>query len=164
MQIVLPEFGLIFWQLIVFLGLLFILSKYAWKPIAGMLKEREEGIEKALQAAEAAKEEMAKLKATNEQLLIEARKEREKILADAQNAANQIIAEAKEKATVQANQIVAQAHASIEREKAATLADIKNQVAVLSLQIAEKILRKELAEKKEQEVLATSFLQDIKLN
>lgn len=164
MQIVLPELGLIFWQLVVFLGLLFILTKYAWKPITGMLKEREEGIEKALKAAEAAKEEMAKLQAANEQLLIEARKEREKMLADAQNTANQIIAEAKEKATIQANQIVAQAHASIEREKAAALADIKNQAAMLSLQIAEKILRKELANKKEQEALATSFLQDIKLN
>jgi F-type H+-transporting ATPase subunit b len=164
MDLITPGTGLIFWQLFGFLGLLFILIKFAWKPMLAALDERESSIENALKSAEVARNEMANLKAENEKLLAEARLERDIILKKAQDASVKMIEEAKEDATKAGAQMIANAKAVIETEKNAALADIKTQVASLSLDIAEKLLRKNLSDDTAQKELVDGFLNELKLN
>jgi F-type H+-transporting ATPase subunit b len=164
MQIVTPELGLIFWQLVIFLLVLFLLAKFAWKPILTALSEREEGIESALRLADQAKLEMQQLKAGNEKLLAEARLERDKMMQEAQNMANQHRESEKARATAEANQIIQRAREEIQTEKNAALAEVKNTAAKLSLDIAERILRRELTDPAAQTQLVESYLKEVTLN
>lgn len=164
MDLITPGTGLIFWQLIGFLGLLFILIKFAWKPMLEALEERESSIENALKSAEIARNEMANLKAENEKLLAEARKERDEILAKAHESSNRMIEEAKEEATKAGNQMIEKAKAVIDTEKKAALAEVKTQVATLTLEVSEKLLRKNLSDDKAQKELVDEFVNDLKLN
>ncbi|MBS1951926.1 MAG: ATP synthase F0 sector subunit b [Cytophagales bacterium] len=164
MDFLLPANGLLFWQVVIFLSLVFVLGKFAWKPILSSLKEREESIQQALDQAEKAKQEMASLKSDNEKLLKEAREERDKILRDARSAANQIHDEAQNSAKKTADKIIADAKAVINTEKAAALRDVKAQVAQFSLEIAEKLIKKNLADDKAQKELTESLIKDFKLN
>lgn len=164
MELLSPDLGLIFWQLIGFLLLLFLLGKYAWRPILGALNERETSIEQALSAAQKAKAEMAQLKNENEQLLADARKEREAMLRDATAAANKLREEARQQASEESARIVADAQASIEIQKQAALAEIKHQVADLSLVIAEKILREKLDDSEKQKDYVARLVNDLNEN
>ncbi len=164
MELLSPDLGLIFWQLLGFLLLLFLLGKFAWRPILGALNERETSIEQALSAAEKAKAEMAQLKNENEQLLADARKEREVMLRDATTAANKLREEAREQASEESARIVADAQASIEVQKQAALAEIKHQVGDLSLVIAEKILREKLDNSEKQKDYVARLVNDLNEN
>jgi F-type H+-transporting ATPase subunit b len=164
MNLVTPGLGLIFWQTITFVVLLFILAKFAWKPIMSALREREESIDNALLAAEQAKQEMLKLKADNEKLLDEARAERDAMMKKAQQTADAIVEEAKEKASVESNKIVESARQAIITERQAAIEDIKKQVATLSVEIAEKLLRHQLSDPSAQRLLVDQSLQGVKLN
>lgn len=164
MDLITPDFGLFFWQTIVFLILIFVMAKFAWKPILGGINNREKSINDALASAEEARKEMQNLKADNEQLLKEARAERDAILKEAREMKEKIIADAGEEAQAKADRIVKQAHESIEREKQAAMAELKNQVAALSIEIAEKVIRKELSEDKKQHQLIDKMLGDVTLN
>lgn len=158
------SFGLFFWQAIILLIVIFLLGKYAWKPIVNALEAREEGIADALAAAENAKRDLANLKADNEKLLAEARAERDAMLKEAREMKDKMIVEAKEEAQNAGAQMIAQAQATIDGEKNAAMAEIKNQVSTLSIDIAEKLLKGQLADKQAQEQLVGSLLNDIKLN
>lgn len=164
MELLTPGSGLIFWQVVVFLGLFFLLSKMAWKPILNSLKEREQSIQAALDSAEKAKEEMANLKAGNEKLLKEAREERDKILREARDAANRIHDDAQETAKKNADRVLDEAKAAINTEKQAAMRDVREMVAKFSLEVAEKIMKKNLASDKAQQDLAQNFVKEIKLN
>ena len=164
MDLILPSSGLIFWQLIAFLALLFILIKFAWKPMLAALEERETSIDNALKAAEQARNEMATLKAENEKLLQDARLERDAILKKAHAASEKMIADAKAEASNVAAQQIENAKAVIETEKKAALAEVKNQVAVLTLEVTEKLLKKTLSDEKAQKALVDEFVKDVKLN
>lgn len=164
MDLITPGLGLVFWTVITFLFLLIILKKFAWKPILGAVSEREEGIKKALASAENARKEMENLNADNERILKEARAEREDMLKEARDIKNKMIDEAKSEAQTQANKMIAQAQAAIESEKKAAIAELKNQVANLSIEIAEKIVREELSNKDKQVKLVESMLGEAKLN
>ena len=164
MDLLKPEFGLIVWTGISFLILLFVLRKFAWKPILGAVNSREEGIKDALEAAEKARREMENLHADNERILKEARIERETMIKEARDIKTKMINDAKEEAQVQASKMIEQAQAAIESEKKAAMAELKNQVASLSLEIAEKVVGKELSNKDSQLKLVESMLGDAKLN
>jgi F-type H+-transporting ATPase subunit b len=164
MDLITPEFGLVFWTLITFLLLLFILRKFAWNPILGAVSEREEGIKKALTAADKARKEMENLQADNERILNEARAERESMLKDAREMKAKMIADAKEEAQSQASKMIEQAQAAIESEKKAAMTELKNHVAGLSLEIAEKIVGAELASDKKQLQLVDDMLKKTTLN
>jgi F-type H+-transporting ATPase subunit b len=164
MDLLTPGTGLIIWQLIVFLGLFFILAKFAWKPILGSLKEREESIQTALDQAEKAKMEMASLKSDNEKLLKETREERDKILRDARTASNRLQEEAQATAKKTADKIIEDAKSVINTEKQAALRDVKAQVAQFSLEIAEKLIKKNLSDDKSQKELTETLIKDLKLN
>jgi F-type H+-transporting ATPase subunit b len=164
MNLVTPEFGLLFWQTLIFLTVFIILGKFAWKPIVQALEERENVITDALGAAEKAKEEMKNLQASNEKMLQEARLEREKMMKDAQVTANAIISEAKDRATEEADRIVHNAKALIETEKNAALSEVRNTAANLSLQIAEKLLKKNLSGDDSQKALVNEYIKEAKLN
>jgi len=164
MDLLTPGVGLIFWQLIGFLALLFILSKFAWRPITDALKSREESIESALAAADRAKTEMASLQAENEKLLQETRLERDKILREASATAKQLIDESREEAKRQGDKMIEDAKAVIQTEKQAALSDVKTQVATLSVKIAEKLLRNNLSNEKEQKALVANFIDDLNVN
>jgi F-type H+-transporting ATPase subunit b len=164
MDLILPSSGLIFWQLVAFLALLFILIKFAWKPMLAALEERESSIENALKSAEQARNEMANLKADNEKLLQEARLERDNILKKAQEASVKMIEDAKNEAAKVAAQQIENAKAVIETEKKAALTEVKNQVALLTLEVTEKLLRRSLSDEKSQKALVDEFVKDIKLN
>jgi F-type H+-transporting ATPase subunit b len=164
MDIVTPELGLIFWQLIIFLLVLFLLAKFAWKPILTALRDREDSIDNALRMAEQAKMEMQSLKAGNEKLLADARRERDEMLKEGQNIANQIVEKAKTAATEEGNRITQQARESIQQEKNQALAEVRNTAAQLSVDIAERLLRRELADPAAQQQLVTEYLKDVKLN
>lgn len=159
-----PSFGLLFWQLVIFLILLFLLTKFAWKPILSSLREREESIEGALRMADQAKIEMQQLKAGNEKLLAEARLERDRILKEATEVSNQLIEMAKTKATEEGGRMIVQAREAIQNEKNAALAEVKNTAAKLSIDIAERILRRELADQPAQQQLVDSYLKEVNLN
>jgi F-type H+-transporting ATPase subunit b len=164
MDLLTPGVGLIFWQALTFLIVVFLLGRFAWKPILSALETREHSIEEALRSAEIAKEEMLKLQASNEKLILEARVERDQLIKDALVAASKIRDEAKVQAEIGANKILKDAHSEIEQQKNAAISEVKNLVADLSLIIAEKVLRKELADKKSQEGLIQDYIKDIKLN
>jgi F-type H+-transporting ATPase subunit b len=164
MELLTPGTGLIIWQAIIFLALFFLLSKLAWKPIVSSLKEREQSIQSALDAAEKAKIEMASLKSDNEKLLKETREERDKILREARDAANRLHDEAQASAKKNADKIIEDAKAVIQTEKAAALRDVKAQVAMFSLSIAEKLIKKNLSDDKAQKELTDTFIKDLKLN
>jgi F-type H+-transporting ATPase subunit b len=156
--------GLFFWQSLVFIILIFLLRKYAWKPILNAVNEREESIEGALKAAEQAREEMQSLQASNEAIMKEAREERERILKEARDMKNSIVAEAKETATAEAEKTVAAAKAAIEAEKAAAVAELKNQAAVLSIEVAEKVLGQELSAENKQAAMISKMIDEVKIN
>lgn len=164
MELVTPGLGLLIWNTATFLLVLFLLSKFAWKPIMGAIHERENTISEALESAKKAKEEMASLKAENEKILEQARSEREKILREAQQVANNIVSEAKDKASTEANRIIESAKATIENEKNAAIVQVKNYAANLSIEIAEKILRKSLSSSVENQNLVAEYLKDSNLN
>lgn len=159
-----PGTGLIVYQAVGFLILLFVLGKFAWKPILASLKEREETIEGALAAAEKAKDEMAALQADNEKLLAEARAERDAMLKEAVATANAIKDEAKEETSKITAKMLEDARVAIDGEKRAALAEVKTLVAELSLEITEKVLRKELSDKKAQQDLVGDYIKDLNLN
>lgn len=156
--------GLFFWQTLLFLILLFLLRKYAWKPILKAVNDREESIESALEQAEKAREEMQKLQSDNENILREARAERDGILKEARDIKATIIEEAKTKAGEEAVKMIEQAKEQITNQKLAAITELKNQVAEMSIQIAEIVLRKELDSKEKQAELVTDQLKDFKLN
>ncbi len=164
MKLVTPDIGLLFWMLVSFLIVLFLLKKFAWKPILASLKTREESISEALNTAKKAKEEMASLKADNEKLIQQARAERDAMLKEARDTKDAIISESKTKAQTEANKIMAQARETINTEKNAAIAEIKNQVASMSIEIAEKILRQELSNDQKQKSLMENLMKDISLN
>jgi F-type H+-transporting ATPase subunit b len=156
--------GLFFWQLVLFIGLVLLLRKFAWKPILDAVEKREDGIKDALDAAEKAKLEMTNLQADNEKLLKEARAEREVMLKEARDIKNKTIDAAKNEAQEQANKIIEQAQTAIESEKKAAMAELKNHVAGLSLEIAEKVVRAELSNKDKQLKLVETMLDEKSLN
>ena len=158
------SYGLFFWQLIILLIVIFILGKFAWKPIVNALEEREKGISDALASAEKAKLEMARLTNENEQLLKEARVERDAILKEAKELKDKIVTEAKENAQVEGAKIIETAKREIEDQKLKALAEVKNQVSALSLDIARKVLNKEFEDQQKQEALVADMLKDVKLN
>jgi F-type H+-transporting ATPase subunit b len=164
MDLLLPSPGLLIWQIFVFLVLVYILGKYAWKPIMASLAEREGEIESALKMAEETRAEMAKLKADNDKLIIEARKERDMIIKEAREAADKVIATSKETAIVQGNKILEDARDSMAQERVKMLSQIRKDVATLSIEIAEKVIRKELADKKTQQTFVDELISDAKLN
>lgn len=164
MELVTPAFGLVFWMLITFLIVLFLLKKFAWKPILNMIKEREESIENALSSAEKAKKEMASLQSSNEKILSDARLERDVILKEARELREGMINEAKGKATAEADKIVAAARETINNEKMAAITELKNQVATLSIEIAEKVLGQHLATDEKQKAYVKQLLDEVKLN
>jgi F-type H+-transporting ATPase subunit b len=164
MDLLIPGEGLIIWQLLIFLALFFFLAKFAWKPILSSLKEREESIQQALDSAVKAKEEMAKLTAGNEELLKQAKLERDKIIRDARDAANRLIDVAQTEAKKSADKLIEDAKAVINTEKAAALRDVKAQVALFSLQIAEKLIKKNLSSDQAQKDLVSEYLKETKLN
>ena len=155
--------GLFFWQLILFVALVLLLKKFAWKPILNAVNDREEGILKALESAENARKEMQNLTADNERILKEARIERDAMLKEAREMKDSMITEAKSEASAQATKVIEQAKATIESEKHAAIAEIKNQVAGLSLEIAEKVMRIELSDKNKQIKLVEDMLKEVKL-
>jgi F-type H+-transporting ATPase subunit b len=164
MDFLTPGTGLLFWQIVIFLLLVVLLSKFAWKPILASLKEREESIQTALESAEKAKIEMASLKSDNEKLLKEAREERDQILRIARDAANRIHDDAQVAAKKNADRIIEDAKAIIQTEKQAALRDVKAQVAMFSLAISEKLIKRNLSEDKQQKELVDSYIKDLKLN
>ena len=164
MELLIPNPGLVFWTSIAFLMLVFLLSKFAWKPILQTLRIREESIDEALKAAELAREEMGELKADNEKLLVKAREERELLLKDAAKAASMIKEEAKTESEAISKRMLNDAKAGIEAEKQSALAEVRNQVANLSVEIAEKIIRKNLENDKAQKALVDEFLNDKSFN
>jgi len=164
MDLVKPAIGLIFWMTLSFGVVVFILGKYAWKPILKSLKDREGSIQDALDTAKRTKEEMAALKSDNEKLLNQARAERDIMLKEARDTKDAIIAEAKTKAAAEASKLTKAAREAINTEKNAAIAELKNQVALMSVEIAEKILRHELANDDKQKALMADLLKGVNLN
>ena len=164
MDLVTPDIGLIFWTTVSFAILYFILAKFAWKPILGAVNEREKSIKDALSAAEKAKEEMVNLKADNEKILNEAKLQRESLLKEAREIKLKIIADAESEATEKANKLVETAKIAIENEKSAAMKELQNTVVDLSLNIAEKLLSKELDNKEKQLKNIQDILDKTKLN
>ena len=164
MELVNPGIGLIFWMTLAFGAILYILGKYAWNPIMKALKEREVTIHQALNSAERAKKEMVKMKFSNEKLLQEAKNERDAILAEARKIKESIIDESKQRASEEANRIVMSAKESIQNEKMAAMTDLKNQLGELSLEVARKILMRELSDPKKQEEYIKELIKEVKFN
>ncbi len=164
MDLVTPDIGLIFWQTVVFLIVFAVLAVFVWKPVASALKTRETAIADSLKAAELAKEEMAQIKEDNEYLLQEARVERDKMLKEAMSTATQIKEDARAETSVIADRMIADAKTAIEGEKKVALQEVKNLVASLSLEIAEKLLREKLGDDKSQKDLIEKFLKEAKVN
>ncbi|WP_158846594.1 F0F1 ATP synthase subunit B [Algibacter sp. L1A34] len=156
--------GLFFWQFVLFIALVLLLRKFAWKPILDAVEKRESGIEDALKSAKNAKLEMENLQADNQKLLQEARAEREGMLKEARDMKNNMIESAKSEAQTQANKMIVQAQAAIESEKKAALAELKSQVAGISLEIAEKVMRTELSNNDKQLQLVETMLAEKSLN
>lgn len=156
--------GLFFWQLLLFLVLLFVLRKFAWKPILGAVEEREKSIEDSLASAEKAREEMARLQSDNERILAEARVERDSILKEAREIKDKMINDAKAEAGAQAEKIITNAKEQIQNEKMAAVTELKNQVAEMSIEIAEMVLGKELDDKTKQGEIVKEQLDNFKLN
>lgn len=164
MELLKPAVGLLFWMVVVFAVLVFLMKKFAWSGIISALKEREGEIESALKMAEETRAEMAKLKSDNEKLIADARKERDQIIKEAKEVADKMVSDAKENAIVQGNKIMADAREAMSQEKAKMMSQIRKDVATISLEIAEKVLRKELSDKSKQESFVDELLGDVKLN
>ncbi len=158
------SFGLFIWQTLLFIGLIFLLKKYAWGPILNAVNEREDGIKNALAEAEKARQEMQNITADNEKILKEARAERDAMLKDARDIKNNIVEDAKNEAKIQADKLMEQTKVAIQNEKSAAIADIKKQVANLSIDIAEKVVKEELSNESKQLKLVEDMLKDVKLN
>ena len=158
------SFGLFFWQTIIFVGLILLLKKFAWKPILDAVNEREEGIKNALLSAENAKKEMQNLQSDNQRILQEARVERDAMLKEAREMKEKVIADSKLEAQAEGQKMIEQAKAAIQSEKNAAMAELKSQVSSLSLEIAEKLLKDELSNKEAQVKLVEKMLGDAKLN
>lgn len=164
MELITPGLGLVFWMVLSFSVILFILKKFAWKPILKALKERENTIDTALKSADKAREKMEQLKADNEKIIKEAKNERDNLLKEAHQVKDKTISEAKQKANSEANKIIEDAKRKIESVKVAALDEIKNQVAGFSVEIAEKILKKKLEKTKDQKDLINGLIDEIKIN
>lgn len=164
MDLLTPSFGLLIWTLLAFLIVFFVLKKFAWKPIIQSLKERETGIAESIATAERVKAEMAHLKSENEALLAKAREERAQMLKEAKDTGDKMLAEAKEKAQSEYNRILADAQQAIQQQKNAAIIDVKNQVGHLVIEVAEKVLRKELSDKAQQENYIKQLADGVKLN
>ncbi|WP_293305235.1 F0F1 ATP synthase subunit B [Pedobacter sp. UBA5917] len=164
MELLIPEVGLVVFQSIAFLLLLFLLAKFAWKPVLGAIKERENSIDEALNKAELAKQEMARLTSQNQDLMQQARAERDEILKEAKTLKDSILNEAKKQAQVEGAKLIEKAKIEIENQKKAALAEVKGQVSSLSLEIAERVLRTQLDDKTKQEALVANLLKDVELN
>ncbi|HJN64324.1 MAG TPA: F0F1 ATP synthase subunit B [Flavobacteriales bacterium] len=164
MELVTPAIGLIFWTAVVFILLVILLKKFAWKPILTAVENRNESIENALKAAEKAKEDIENLTADNERILNEAKLERDALLKEAREIKDKVIAEAKDKAKTEAEKILVSAKEQITNEKMAAITELKNQVAELSIEIAEKIIKSELEDLNKQKELVTSAISDTDLN
>jgi F-type H+-transporting ATPase subunit b len=163
MSLLTPDLGLFIWNLLAFLVLFFILKKTAWKPILKSLNEREKGISDSLAMAEKVKAEMAQLKSENEALLAKAREERAQLLKEARETKDKIINEARDQAKVEAGKIMADAQAAIEAKKMAALTDVKNEVGSLVINVAERILRRELSNQAEQEQYIRQLANEVDL-
>ena len=164
MELLLPKLGLIFWTIIAFGIVFYILKKFAWKPILKSLSEREQNIADSIQSAQNIKQEMSLLKSENESLLMKAREERAVMLKEAKDTRDKMINEAKEQAKIETNRIIADAQVSINQQKMAAITDLKNQVGNLVIQVSEKVLRRELTNKQDQEVYIKSLADNVKLN
>ncbi|MGH2566615.1 MAG: F0F1 ATP synthase subunit B, partial [Ginsengibacter sp.] len=159
-----PSFGLIIWTLLAFIIFFFILKKFAWKPILNSMNKREKGIADSLATAEKVKAEMAELKSENELLLAKAREERSQMMREAKETRDKIISEAKEQARTETNKIIADAQGAINQQKMAAITDLKNQVGNLVVEVSEKVLRRELSNKEEQEKYIQQIAQNVELN
>ncbi len=164
MELLLPKLGLLAWTLLAFLIVFFLLSKMAWPAIIKGLRDRENSIADSLATAQKVKEEMALMKSENEALLAKAREERAQLLKEARETKDRIISEAKEQAKVEAGKVVAEAQAAINAQKMAALTEVKNQVGKLVIEVSEKVLRKELANKEAQEAHIKGLVDGVKLN
>lgn len=162
--LVTPDLGLVVWTTVAFAILFFLLAKFAWKPIMSAIDERERSIEEALRKAEAAKEEMARLTSENETLLKEARAERDRILKEAKHLKDQIVGEAKDAAAAEGAKMLEKARIEIEAQKAIAMTEVKALVANLSIEIAEKVLRKQFEKADAQDELVADLLKQVKLN
>lgn len=162
MGLVTPGIGLVFWTTLSFLIVLFLLKKFAWKPILQTLKERDDSIDQALRSAEEAKKEIEKLQASNDELLKEARNERDRILKEARDTKDQMINEAKDKAKSEADKMISSARTAIENEKMSAITELKAEVANMSIQVAEQLLRKELSDAVKQKEFVNELLEDSK--
>lgn len=165
MEKLIEEFsiGLFFWQTIIFVILIFLLKKFAWSPILKAVNDREQGIKDALDSAEAAKKEMQSLQADNEKIMKEARAERDSLLKEARDLKNSIISQAKDEAKSEAQKIIESANEAILNEKNAAVSDIKKQVASLSIEIAEKLLKEKLSDDNKQMKIVEDLIKDVKL-
>lgn len=164
MELLIPEVGLVIFQSIAFLILLFLLAKFAWKPTLAAIKEREQSIDEALNKAELARQEMARLSSQNEDLMKQAREERDQILKEAKTLKDGIVNEAKTQAQTEGAKLIEKARIEIENQKKAALAELKGQVSALSLDIAERVLRSQLDDKAKQQELVNKLLKDVELN
>jgi len=164
MDLVTPGLGLFFWMLLSFSVVLFILSKFAWKPILDTLKKRESSIEEAINAAKKAKDDLNQVSGDKVKIINQAKEERDTIIKEAKDAKDKIIAEAKNQATIEVARLMEAAKKGIENEKLAAITEIKSSIATLSVEIAEKIIKKELESIKRQEDLVDDLLENINLN
>jgi len=164
MGLVSPDYGTIFWMVLAFSVVFFILRKYAWGPVLKMLKERDQSIDKALQSAAEAREGITRLKSDHEKMLQEAFAERDLLIAEARQIREQLITKARDEATQESARVFENARRQIESEKLAAITEMRQQVAALSVDIAEKILKRELSNRVQQESLIRQQLSDLKLN
>lgn len=164
MSLLTPHLGFFIWTLLAFIVVLFLLRKFAWKPILKSLNDRENNIANSIAAAEKVKAEMAAMKSENEALLAKAREERAQMLKEARETKDRIINEAKEQAKLEANKVIAEAQAAINTQKMAALTDVKNQVGKLVIEVSEKVLRRELGNKDAQEAHIKDLVEEVKLN
>jgi len=164
MELLSPGLGLIIWNFIAFLVLLFLLKKFAWKPILKSLNEREANIADSIATADKVRAEMAQFKSENEGLLAKAREERAEMLKEAKVTRDKMISEAKEIAKAEGNKIIAEAQLAINNQKMAAITDVKNQVGELVIEVAEKVLQRELANKADQEAYIAEIAKTVKLN
>jgi len=164
MELIKPDLGLLIWMLLSFSIVVFVLAKFAWRPILAALKQRERSISKSLTSAQRAREEMAKIEFGNEKITQLAKIERDNLLKEAKETKDKIIEEAREIAKLEANKIIQEARQSVEHEKNQVINEIKNQIAALSVDIAEKILKQQLGEESKQKELINELIKDIDLN
>ena len=164
MGLIQPDLGTVIWMLVVFGIVLYILAKFAWKPILGALQQRDQSIERALRSAENARKDIEKIKADNEKIIAKGREERDQMMMEARDIKDKLIAEAKNQANEEAEKLIRSAKQAIENEKATVLTDIRKQVAAFSLEIAEKIIRQKLSDDKEQQKLIDELVKELKLN